>query len=559
MLPLAVAVPLGMGFVLALMPAKKPRISDALTNLATLVLLILAVALLGRQGVYRVGGWAPPVGINLVLDGLSGLMLLTVAVVSLAATLFSIRYMDHYTARPKYYALFMLMVAGMNGAILTGDMFNLFVFIEIAAISSYALVAFGCGEQELEASFKYAILGSVASSLILLAVAILYCQFGTVNMAHLGRKLAEVAPGDAARRVGLYSLVLFMGGFGLKAALVPFHAWLPDAHPSAPAPISAMLSGVLIKAIGVYALVRVVFNVFGVTAAVAQALMVLGTLSMVVGVFLAIAQWDFKRLLAYHSISQIGYVMLGIGVGGAVIAKGGNQAVAALAIVGGLYHLVNHAVFKSLLFLTAGAVEYTTGTRQLQEMGGLRQRMPVTAGTSLVASMSIAGVPPFNGFVSKFVIILACVLARYYGYAAWAVFVSIMTLASFMKVQKYAFFGTLGERWKALREVPFAMGLSMVLLAVLCAGMSLMIIPGARAAMLDPAQAGLVERANYIEKVLGPKVPEAPPAEEVPPEPSASLEGAGAAADEAAHEDKPIVAKGKIGIPQTTGGGRCAE
>jgi multicomponent Na+:H+ antiporter subunit D len=507
-LPLMIALPLGMGFVLPLVPARRVRLADVLTNLAAGALLVMAVALTGRSGVYRVGGWPPPVGINLVLDGLSWLMLLTVAVVSFAATLFSARYMDRYTARPRYYALFMIMVAGMNAAVLTGDLFNLYVFIEVAAVASYALVGFGCEREELEAAFKYAVLGSVASSFILLGIAFAYCLFGTVNLAHLSQKLAALPPGDSARTAALFSLTLFCAGFGLKAALVPFHAWLPDAHPSAPAPISAMLSGVLIKAIGVYALIRVLFTVFGVSAQVSQALMVLGTLSMVVGVFLAIVQWDFKRLLAYHSISQIGYVMLGIGVGGAVLARGGDAAVAALAFAGALFHLVNHAVFKSLLFLTAGAVEYAADTRDLKAMGGLRERMPVTAGTSLVASMSIAGVPPFNGFFSKLLIIVSCVLAGFYGYAAWAVVVSIMTLASFMKVQKYAFFGEMRERWATLREVPFVMQAAMVLLAVLCLAMSALALPQARARFLEPARRSLVDRQGYVAEVLGPALAE---------------------------------------------------
>ncbi len=504
---------------------------------------------------YVVGGWTPPIGIVLVVDGLSSLMILTVAVISLACTLYSVRYMDRYTARPKYYALFMLMVAGMNGAVLTGDVFNLFVFIEIAAICSYALVAFGCHEEELEASFKYAVLGSAASTLIFLAIGVLYYQFGTVNMAQMSAKLsAAPAAAAGAHRVVLFCLVLFVAGFGLKSALVPFHPWLPDAHPSAPAPISAMLSGVLIKAIGVYALVRIIFDVFGVTARIAQVLMVLGALSMVVGVILAIAQWDFKRLLAYHSISQIGYVMLGIGVGAAIMAQGGSGPVAALAIVGGLFHLINHAVFKSLLFLTAGAVEYATGTRQLQEMGGLRSRMPVTAGTSLVASMSIAGIPPFNGFVSKFVIILACVYAGFYGYAAWAVFVSIMTLASFMKVQKYAFFGEMPSRWRALKEVPFMMGLSMALLAGLCLAMGLLIVPAARAVFLDPAQQSLVDRAGYVERVLGVSSPLGANAAA----PDSGSEPATArvhASDSLAVTPRPVINPAATGGPSATPGG----
>ncbi len=174
---------------------------------------------------------------------------------------------------------------------------------------------------------------------------------------------------------------------------------------------------------------------------------------MLVGVFLAIAQWDFKRLLAYHSISQIGYVILGIGLG------------TPMGIFGGLFHLFNHSVFKSLLFLNSGAVEYSLGTRDLGQMGGLREKMPITANTSLIASVSISGIPPFNGFWSKLVIILACIQAQHFGYAFLAVVASILTLASFMKVQKYAFWGKLNEKNRRIKEVPLAMRLSMIILA----------------------------------------------------------------------------------------------
>jgi multicomponent Na+:H+ antiporter subunit D len=249
---------------------------------------------------------------------------------------------------------------------------------------------------------------------------------------------------------------LFIVGFGMKSALVPFHAWLPDAHPSAPAPISAMLSGVLIKALGVYALVRIFFNVIGITPQLYYILMVLGALSMLIGVLLAIGQWDFKRLLAYHSISQIGYVVLGIGLGNP------------LGVTGGLFHLFNHALFKSLLFLNAGAVEYTLGTRRLEEMGGLHKKMPVTANTSLAASMSIAGIPPFNGFWSKLLIIVACIQAGRIWFALAAIIASLLTLASFMKVQKYAFFEGLKEKYQGVRETPWQMGAAMIALALLC-------------------------------------------------------------------------------------------
>lgn len=468
-IPLFVAIPLGTAFVISLFGKLSKRIGDTLAVISCFVVLVLSLVSLQITGssekynavIYKVGGWAPPWGICMVLDGLTSFMLVTVSLVSFLVAVYSINYMEKYTDKWKFYTLFMLMLAGMNGVIVTGDLFNLFVFLEIASIASYALVAFGTEAEELEASFKYAVMGSVASSFILLGIALLYSYTSTLNMADISATLTE--KGHA--KVVQFVMALFIMGFGLKAALVPFHAWLPDAHPSAPASISAMLSGVLIKVLGVYALIRIFFNVFGINPVILLTLMVLGTISMIVGVLLAIGQWDFKRLLAYHSISQIGYVVLGIGLG------------TPLGILGGLFHLFNHSMFKSLLFLNSGAVVYSLGTRDLNEMGGLKEKMPVTAGTNLIASMAIAGIPPFNGFFSKLLIILACFEAHRFGYAIWAIIGSILTLASFMKVQKYAFFGKLKDEWKNIKEVPFTMQFSMIILALVCILSGLLLLP----------------------------------------------------------------------------------
>ncbi|MFC1453039.1 complex I subunit 5 family protein [Verrucomicrobiota bacterium] len=466
MIPLFTAVPLAVAFVIPMVSRKTRWAPDVLGNLTMLVLCVMSFRTIGHEALYSMGKWPTPLGIDLRLDGLSSLMLIAVNLIGLTATIFSVQYMERYTSKLRYYSLFLFMVAGMNGVVLTGDMFNLYVFMEIAAIASYSLVAFGCEHDELEASFKYAVLGSVASAFILVGIGILYGLTGTLNMAHVATRLAE---GEFGKPLSL-AVGLFVCGFGLKAALVPFHAWLPDAHPSAPAPVSAMLSGVVIKALGIYVIARLVFNVFGadeaLTARLLYLIRLLGATSMVIGVFLAIGQWDMKRLFAYHSISQIGYVAIGIGLG------------TPLGIVGGLFHMVNHSVFKSLLFLNAGAVEYATETRDLKRLGGLAGKMPVTANTSLVASLSIAGIPPFNGFWSKLIIVLACVASGHYLLALAAVFVSLMTLASFLKVQKYAFFESIKAGLAHTVEVPFLMRTAMLILAVLCAVMSLLVLGG---------------------------------------------------------------------------------
>jgi multicomponent Na+:H+ antiporter subunit D len=489
-IPLFVAIPLGAAFFIPMVGRKNPRLSDTLATIATLALLVMAISVIGKEQVYWMGGWLPklgvPLGINLVLDSVSVFMLVTITLISFLVTIYSIHYMDKFTAKARFYSLFLLMVAGMNGVALTGDMFNLYVFLEIASIASYALVAFGCQHEELEASFKYLILGSVGSTLILFGIAITYAVTGSLNMA----QVSSVIGGDL-KAIHLFAMALFIAGFGLKAALVPFHAWLPDAHPSAPAPISAMLSGVLIKTVGVYALARVILNVLGLTPLISNILLILGTVSMVVGVLLAMGQDDIKRFLAYSSISQVGYIILGFGLG------------TRLGIAAALFHLVNHAVFKSLLFLNAGAVEYSTGTRDLNKMGALREKMPVTGTTSLIASLSIAGIPPFSGFWSKLFIIVAAVQAQRYGYAAWATGVSVLTLAALMRWQRRAFFGEPREAYADAREVPASMQVSMICLAILCIVMGLLWIPQAQAGFIMPAARVLQEGLTYASGILG--------------------------------------------------------
>jgi len=499
-LPLFIAIPLATAFLLPMFGRKGKTAATVLANLVTISLLVFAVASIGKTEVYEIGKWSIPLGINLVLDGLSSLLLLAISVVSAAAMLFSARYMEQYTAKAKYLSLFLLMVAGMNGVVLSGDIFNLFVFLEIASLASYALVGFGCEHEELEASFKYMVLGSIGSIFVLFAVALVYGNTGTLNMAYISEAIQY-----SGLNAGLdFALALFTVGFGLKAALVPFHAWLPDAHPSAPAPISAMLSGILIKTLGIYALARVVFNVFGVSISIGWLLIVLGLLSMVAGAFLAIGQWDLKRLMAYSSISQIGYVVLGIGLGATLIARGANLAWASLAILGGLFHLVNHAVYKSLLFLTSGSVEMSTGTRQMKQMGGLAEKLPITRTTCTVASASIVGIPPFSGFWSKLILVIAAVQAQFYWIAAIIVFVSLCTLIMYLKVQRYVFLGELPENLQQVKENKGSMLVAMVFLACLCVLMGLLVlVPGLKQAILEPAVKVLTDGLKYSADVKG--------------------------------------------------------
>jgi multicomponent Na+:H+ antiporter subunit D len=493
-IPFFVIIPLGCAFIVSFMGKYIKRLSPILSGLASFALAALsffALAVIYKTPphilLYKAGGWVPPVGILMAVDSLTTFMLVTVNLVALPVVIYSFGYMKRYTDEWKFYTLFMLMLAGMNGIIITGDMFNMFVFLEISAIASYALVAFGTEAEELEASFKYAVMGSVGSSFVLLGIAILYSYTSTLNMADM----ASVLAGKDLGAILPFVSVLFLMGFGLKAALVPFHAWLPDAHPSAPAPISAMLSGVLIKVLGVYALARIFFNVFGMTCTVSGTLIVLAVVSMVLGSVLAFGQSDIKRLFAYSSISQIGYVVLGLALA------------TPLSVMGALFHLFNHSVFKALLFLNAGAVEYSLGTRDLRKMSGLLCKMPATGYTSLAGALSICGVPPLAGFWSKLMIIFACIQAGRPGLAFAAIAVSILTLAYYFKALTPALFGASDDRGPAVKKVTVGMRMAMIALALITIAGGLVILPDAGKAVLNASASVLLNGRGYANAIFG--------------------------------------------------------
>jgi multicomponent Na+:H+ antiporter subunit D len=495
-LPLFVVIPMSSAFLIPLFAKLWQRSSDLIANAAGAALAGLAVfgsVYLFTDSpslIYRMGGWAPTLGITMVYDHLTALVALAVNIVGLAALLFSVRYLDHYTGRWKFYSLFMLILAGLNGVTMTGDIFNMFVFIEISAVSSYALVAFGTDFDELEAGFKYMVIGEIGGTAILLAIALLYAKASTLNMA----VVSQVVAGFGHTPLFWCIVATFLVGFAVKMAMVPFHAWLPDAHPSAPAPVSALLSGVFIKVLGVYAMCRVMFNVFGLSRSNAPAffnlLLAFGVLSIVAGGLLAYAQKDYKRLLAYSSISQIGYILIGLGIG--------NY----WGIVGALFHILAHALGKGLLFLTAGSVEHATGTRDLDKLSGLEKKMPVTAWSFLLGSLSLAGVPPFAGFFSKLFIIVGALTAKMYWLAILAALFSTVTLGYLVKVVNRVFLLHKDREPTPAREAPAAMVLAMLVLLVLTVALGIGFKP-VLDQLVGPAASVLLRGLGYAQAVLG--------------------------------------------------------
>jgi len=482
---LFIAIPLFAGFLIALLGRHIKNLGDVVTNITGVSLFSLScyavpIIIARKVIMYNMGNWPFVLGSTFIADGLSMLLLVVVNFVCCLILIYSLSYMVGFTDKWNYQALFMLMIAGLNGVILSADIFTLYVFLEVASLTGYILVAFSTEASALEASFKYTIMGVIASVCILLGIALLYSFTSTLNMSDIASVLASR---PYSPLIGFVS-VLFIAGFGMKAAIVPFHAWLPDAHTSAPSPVSAALSGVVIKTLGVYSLVRIFFNVLGVSGNLLYCFMVLGTLSMVIGAFLAIVQSDIKRMFAYSSISQVGYIIFALGIG------------TPLAILGGLFHLLNHAALKSLLFLNAGAIEHAACTRDLRKLKGLGQKLPLTSTTALFGSMGISGLPPFAGFWSKLIIIVAAIQAGHTVFALIAVFVSIITLAYYLQFQSGVFFGTLGKAFEGIKEVPLTMKIAMVVLAIFSLTGGMLLLPEYRAFLLSAVDS-VVAGVNY--------------------------------------------------------------
>ena len=495
LLPYFIIVPLATAFLMPLLGRRVNFFGDAVAIIASFVLIMLSFTAMHKAAgsntiICNAGMWAAPFGISFVADGFAALMLALVSVVTFFAVLHSVSYIRIYTDTWKYFSLIMLMVGGINGVLLSGDIFSLFVFLEVASIAMYALVAFGTEAHALEASFKYAVMSAVASSFILIGIAFLYSYTSTLNMADMAREILVKGPGKVVPFVS----TLFIMGFGLKTALVPFHAWLPDAYTAAPAPIPAMSSGALIKALGIYVIARLFFNVFGINGSISAVLIGLAVLSMITGSLLAIGQHNMRRLLGYSSISQVGFIMLGLGIG------------TPLAVFGAIFHILNHALSKGLLFLSTGSVENSIGTQDIKKMHNLITRTPAVGYSNLSAIFSICGVPPFGGFWSKLIIILACIQSGHIYLALTAVAASILTIVYYFRAFTPALFGT-GNKENKERvlkiNIPLAEKVSIITLAAVSVLLAVLIIPGPGQDVIKNAASSLVSRMAYADIVLG--------------------------------------------------------
>ena len=438
-------------------------------------------------------------GVELHVDIFSVYMAMLFCGLGLLASIYSAKYMEGDTGLEYYYLLLLTLVAGMIGVAFAGDFFNLFVSWELMCISSYALVSFRKYRWEpVEAGFKYLMMSSVGSLIILYGISLLYGLTGTVNFRLIRIGLDSIA--EKGIPASLYFLVAFIiAGFGVTASIVPFHTWLPDAHPAAPSPISAMLSGVVIKA-GVYGLARSLFTLFNPAAFdYGTVILAFAALTMTVANFTALLQRDIKRLLAYSSIANIGYITAGLGIAAYTLSHyysvdpGLALRVALLAASGSLFHIFNHAIGKGLLFLCSGCFAHETGTRDISRLEGVGRRMFLTGTSFSLGLFSLAGVPPLSGFWSKLFIILAGLSiagdGALYTVAAILIFNSILSAAYYLwLMQRIMLRKPTGVAAEAV-EAPGSMVIPIIILAAL-------------SVIVGLAPGGMITLMEYVGKAM---------------------------------------------------------
>ena len=465
-------------------------ISLVALTVVTALSIVLAVVV-DRDGTVAVqaGGWPAPIGITLVADRLSAMMLAVASVMLLAVLVYAIGQPGAERNHVGFQSVYLILASGVALSFLTGDLFNLFVGFEMMLTASYVLITLGARRDQVRSGMTYVVISLLASALLLAAIALVYSATGTVNLADLSVRLGDVSP---TLRTAFAVLLLMI--FGIKAGLFPLFFWLPDSYPTAPSAVTAVFAGLLTK-VGVYAIMRTQTLLFGIDQRPLALILWIAGATMLVGVLGAIAQADVKRILSFHIVSQIGYMVMGLGL----------FTIAGLA--GAIFYILHHIVVKTTLFLTGGLIEHAGGTGRLSRLGEMARRAPVLAVLFLVPALSLAGIPPLSGFVAKFALVGAGTETSHYWLVSVSIVVSLLTLFSMMKIWSGVFWspaegapdgtphvvGRLGGPW--LMVAPTAVLAGLTLCIALAAGPLYAFSERAAADLLDPAA--------YVGAVLG--------------------------------------------------------
>ena len=411
---------------------------------------------------YNFGNWSPTIGIQFAVDEFSALMTFVVLTLATLIIIYSLKDIEHEIAEPQflsYYTLIFLLLFSMIGMIFTNDLFNLYVFLEILSITSYGIISIKRSKDNLMATLKYLIIGTVGSASILIGIALLYMVTGYLNMSEVNGVIGgawQIYPRNI-----LLSLVFILTGLGIKSAIFPLHTWLPDAHSNAPTPSSALLSGLVVK-IYIFSQAKILFRVIGIdiiqTIGVPEFITYFAILSMIAGSIFAIGQKDIKRMLAYSSVAQIGYIFLGLGLA------------TELGLGAAFFHVITHALMKITLFLSAGAIIYKTGKRNIDDLKGIGYEMPITMGVFTIAALGMIGVPGINGFISKWYLSMAVLDANKPIYVVLILISSLLNAIYYLPIIMSAFLkeSKSGKNVMVLDSLPKTMLITMVTLAGAC-------------------------------------------------------------------------------------------
>jgi multicomponent Na+:H+ antiporter subunit D len=462
------------------------------SNFALLIAAVTLFTTVYNDGIQVVtlGDWEAPYGISLVADLLAVIMVTVSAVVAFCISIYALATMTKEHEKFGFYPLLHLMLAGVIGSFLTGDIFNLYVWFEIMLVASFGLLILGGERSQMEGALKYVTLNLLSSALFLSAIGLLYAYAGTLNMADLGQKLAM---SDNPEVVTVISL-LFLVAFGIKAAAFPLFFWLPASYHTPPVAISAVFAGLLTK-VGVYALYRVFSVIFigDIAFTHSNLLMWMGIFTMVTGVLGAAAQFEVRRILSFHIVSQIGYMILGLAL------------FTPLAILGGVFYLFHHIVVKTNLFLIGGVMHRLHGTYDLSRLGGLYKSKPFLAILFAVPAMSLAGIPPLSGFFAKFVVIKAGIEAEAWIGVVASLAVGLLTMYSMIKIWAEAFWKKLPEQAETLAPLSdserFCLYLPIILMAAITVTIGINAEWFVNLASMTADQ--ILDPQQYIQAVLG--------------------------------------------------------
>jgi multicomponent Na+:H+ antiporter subunit D len=496
--PLPTVIPL-VSAAFAMLAVRHPWLQRAISVAALAASLGVSIALLvhaDREGpvVARAGGWSASIGISYVVDRLGGLMLVIAYITLLAVLVFAIGQRSLTAASPVFHPVYLALASGIGAAFSTGDLFHLFVAFEILLMTSYVLLTLDGNADQVRTGTTYAVVNTIESVVLVAAIGMVYGATGTLSMAELPARLAELSDG---MRTTLQLLLLI--AFGLKAAVFPLFFWLPDSYPSARSPITAVFAGLLTK-IGVYAILRTQTLLFD--GANSALLLWVGGLTMVIGVLGAIAQNEVKRILSFNIVSKVGFMITGIAIGGPA------------AIAATIFFVLSHVPTKASLFLVEGLIEHSTGTSGLDKLSGLLHRSGLLGALFILSALSLSGMPPFSGFVAKLGLLTAGLDAGQYVAVGVMLATSLLTLVSMMKIWLGAFWGSAGDLELRASTVGAAANdhrtlwcwpasMAGATVAMVGVGLALAVFAGPVYALCERAAADVVDVDRYVRTVLG--------------------------------------------------------